>query len=304
MKALNEKREEKSTVMKDKLKEKEERLKELEKKNNQERKLIIKKLERMQQKKNELDRLKEEKLVKLRNLRDSKFERMRTNKSAIEEREKKRRENILFDEEEKFDRALNRENKNDSIKSNSRHKTIGLQKSKEEKMKYFLKEMNLLKNQSIMKKNERQKKQMYIAKLRKEAEEDICYICEDKLRNKEILCVVEDPKTVISIEKLGIYNGYYHVLNGLIQTLDGINPEDIRLDKLIKRIEDNKFKEIIIAVKPCLEGEMTALYINNVLNGMNIEVSRLASGIPMGADMEYIDPITLEKAFDNRKKLS
>lgn len=135
-------------------------------------------------------------------------------------------------------------------------------------------------------------------------EEDICYICEDKLRNKEILCVVEDPKTVISIEKLGIYNGYYHVLNGLIQTLDGINPEDIRLDKLIKRIEDNKFKEIIIAVKPCLEGEMTALYINNVLNGMNIEVSRLASGIPMGADMEYIDPITLEKAFDNRKKLS
>ena len=111
------------------------------------------------------------KLVKLRNVRDSKFERMRPNKSAIEEREKKRRENILFDEEEKFDRALNRENKNDSIKSNSRHKTIGLQKSKEEKMKYFLKEMNLLKNQSIMKKNDRQKKQMYIAKLRKEAEE-------------------------------------------------------------------------------------------------------------------------------------
>jgi len=136
------------------------------------------------------------------------------------------------------------------------------------------------------------------------SEDDICYICNDNLRNKDYLCVVEDPKTVISIEKLGTFNGYYHVLNGLIQTLDGVNPEDIRIDKLIKRLEENNFKEVIIAVKPCLEGEMTALYINNVLSGMNITVSRLASGIPMGADMEYIDPITLEKAFDNRKKIS
>lgn len=136
------------------------------------------------------------------------------------------------------------------------------------------------------------------------SEEELCSICSDKTRNSNYLCVVEDPKTVISIEKLGIYNGYYHVLNGLIQTLDGINPEDIRIDKLIKRIEKNKYKEIIIAVKPCLEGEMTALYINNVLSGMGVEISRLASGIPMGADMEYIDPMTLEKAFDNRKKIS
>ena len=136
------------------------------------------------------------------------------------------------------------------------------------------------------------------------SEEDLCSICRDKTRNKDYLCVVEDPKTVISIEKIGTYNGYYYVLNGLIQTLDGINPEDIRIDKLIKRLEENQFKEVIIAVKPCLEGEMTALYINNILSGMNVVVSRLASGIPMGADMEYIDPITLEKAFDNRKKIS
>ena len=135
-------------------------------------------------------------------------------------------------------------------------------------------------------------------------ESEICSICEDNLRNSDYLCVVDDPKTVISIEKLGTFHGYYHVLNGLIETLDGINPEDIRLDKLIKRIENSKFKEIIIAVKPCLEGEMTALYISNILSGMNVEVTRLASGIPMGADMEYVDAITLEKAFDNRKKLS
>ena len=134
------------------------------------------------------------------------------------------------------------------------------------------------------------------------SENDICYICDDKLRNTDSLCVVEDPKAVISIEKLGVFNGHYHVLNGLISTLDGINPEDIRLDKLIKRINENNYKEVIIAVKPCLEGEMTALYINNVLSGFDIIISRLASGIPMGADMEYIDAITLEKAFDNRKK--
>lgn len=136
------------------------------------------------------------------------------------------------------------------------------------------------------------------------SENDLCYICSDNLRNPDYLCIVEDPKSVISIEKQGIFNGYYHVLNGLISTLDGINPEDIRLDKLIERINQNNFKEIIIAVKPCLEGEMTALYINSVLSGMGIVVSRLASGIPMGADMEYIDAITLEKAFDNRKKIS
>ncbi len=135
-------------------------------------------------------------------------------------------------------------------------------------------------------------------------EDKVCYICKDTTRNSDYLCVVEDSKAIISIEKLGIYHGYYHVLNGLISTLDGVNPEDIRLDKLIERIQNGKIKEVILAVKPCLEGEMTSLYINNVLADTNILVSRLASGIPMGADMEYIDAITLEKAFDNRKKIS
>lgn len=136
------------------------------------------------------------------------------------------------------------------------------------------------------------------------SENEICDICNDKTRNKDLLCLVEDPKTVFSIEKLGTYNGYYHVLNGLISSLNGINPEEIRLDKLIDRIEKNNFKEVIIAVKQCIEGEMTALYIKNILSDMNIKVSRIASGIPMGADMEYIDSLTLEKAFDNRKTIS
>ncbi len=136
------------------------------------------------------------------------------------------------------------------------------------------------------------------------SEGDICPICEDKLRDKDTLCVVEDPKTIFLIEKTGLYHGYYHVLNGLISSFDGISPEQLNLHKLIERIENNKFKEIIVAVKPCIEGEMTALYINNILSGMNVSVTRLASGIPMGADMDYVDALTLERAFDNRKDIS
>lgn len=136
------------------------------------------------------------------------------------------------------------------------------------------------------------------------SENDICEICTDQGRNGDLLCVVEDPKTVFSIEKIGTFNGYYHVLNGLISSLNGIDPAELRLDKLIERIQNGAYKEVIIAVKQCIEGEMTALYINNILSGMNIKVTRIASGIPMGADMEYIDSLTLEKAFDNRKSIS
>ena len=135
-------------------------------------------------------------------------------------------------------------------------------------------------------------------------EGDICDICSDSTRNSDFLCLVEDPKTVFSIEKLGTYNGYYHVLNGLISSFNGINPDELRLDKLIERIDSGRFKEVIIAVKQCIEGEMTALYIKSVLSGMNIKVTRIASGIPMGADMEYVDSLTLEKAFDNRTTIS
>ena len=136
------------------------------------------------------------------------------------------------------------------------------------------------------------------------SEGDICTICDDSSRNHDLLCLVEDPKTVFSIEKLGIYKGYYHVLDGLISSFNGINPDELKLSSLIKRIENEKYKEIIIAFKQCIEGEMTALYINNILSDMNIKVTRIASGIPMGADMEYVDSLTLEKAFDNRKTIS
>ena len=130
-------------------------------------------------------------------------------------------------------------------------------------------------------------------------EDDLCYICSDNLRDSNILCVVEDTKSVFLFEKLGMFNGKYHVLDGLISPLDGINPEDIGLDKLIDRIHSEKFDEIIFAFKPSIEGETTALYVKKILDGLNIKITRLASGVPIGADMEYIDSLTLERALNN-----
>ncbi len=134
-------------------------------------------------------------------------------------------------------------------------------------------------------------------------ENDICSICSDQTRNEDILCVLEDAKNIYLFEKIGCYNGYYHVLDNLISPLEGINPEDIGLEKLLKRIKNSNFKEVIIAVKPSIEGETTSSYIKKILEGLNIKVTRIASGIPMGADMEYIDSITLERALSDRKEI-
>lgn len=134
-------------------------------------------------------------------------------------------------------------------------------------------------------------------------EESVCSICSDSFRNNDVLCVVEDVKSLFLFQKLGIYNGLYHVLNGLISPLDGINPEDIALDKLLDRIRKGNFREIILAFKPSVEGETTALYIKKILEGLDLTISRIASGIPIGADMEYIDAMTLERALADRKNL-
>ena len=132
-------------------------------------------------------------------------------------------------------------------------------------------------------------------------EDDVCYVCNNKLRDNELLCVVEDTKSVFLFERLGMFNGKYHVLEGLINPLEGINPEDIGLSKLIDRIHNEKFKEIIFAFKPSIEGETTALYIKKILEGLDVKVTRLASGVPIGADMEYVDSLTLERALNDRK---
>lgn len=132
---------------------------------------------------------------------------------------------------------------------------------------------------------------------------EICSVCSDKTRDNSTLCVVEDPKSIFLFEKLGLYRGKYHVLKGLISPLDGINPEDIELEKLIDRIKQETFNEIILAFKPSIEGETTSLYIKRILGDMNISITKIASGIPIGADMEYIDAMTLERALIDRKNV-
>ncbi len=132
-------------------------------------------------------------------------------------------------------------------------------------------------------------------------ENNVCELCNSSSnRNKEIICVVEDSKNAFLFEKSGNYNGLYHILNGLINPIEDINPEDINLLSLVKRLDEN-VKEIIIALSPSIEGETTSLYIQKILENKGIKVSRLSYGIPMGSDIEYLDPIMISKALEDRK---
>lgn len=135
-------------------------------------------------------------------------------------------------------------------------------------------------------------------------ENEICDICLNEERDKTVICVVEDSKNIITLEKMGTYNGKYHVLNGLISPINGKGPRDIEIDSLIQKVNNNDIKEVIIAISPTLEGETTALYISKLLENTKVIVSRIAYGIPMGADMEYLDPMTLSMALNNRNKIS
>ena len=136
------------------------------------------------------------------------------------------------------------------------------------------------------------------------SEEEKCEICKDKSRNKEILCVVEEPKFVNLFERLNIFDGYYHVLDGLISPIDGINPEDINISSLIDRVKKEKIEELILALKPSIEGETTSLYISKLLEKEDVKITKIAYGIPMGAEMDYVDSLTLELALENRMDIS
>lgn len=135
-------------------------------------------------------------------------------------------------------------------------------------------------------------------------ENDVCCICNDSNRDQKVICVVEDAKNVFQFEKIGSYRGLYHVLDGLISPLDNINPEDLNIKSLVERIEKDNIKEIIIAVKPSIEGETTSLYISKILEDKNVIVSKIAYGVPIGADMDYVDALTLELAIEERKNIN
>ncbi len=135
-------------------------------------------------------------------------------------------------------------------------------------------------------------------------DKDICEICNDENRNKNIICVVEDYKSLISFEKAGNYKGVYHVLNGLISPIDNVSPQDINISSLVKRIEKLDKPEIIIALRSSIEGQTTTLYIKQIFENKGVTISRLSYGIPMGAEIDYLDVLTLDKALSDRKIIS
>jgi len=136
------------------------------------------------------------------------------------------------------------------------------------------------------------------------AEAELCNICRDPRRVKDAICVVEESKDVQAIEKTREFKGYYHVLGGAISPIDGIGPDNLRIRELMSRLNDPEIKEVIIATNPNLEGEATATYLARLLAPLGITVSRLASGLPVGGDLEYADEVTLGRAFEGRRIVS
>ena len=130
-----------------------------------------------------------------------------------------------------------------------------------------------------------------------------CPICEDARRDRTTICVVEDPRDVVAIERTGEYSGLYHVLHGTISPMDGRGPDQLRVKELLHRLQDETVTEVIMATNPTVEGDYTALYLSRLLKPLNIKVTRLAYGIPVGADLEYADEITLSRSLMGRSEL-
>lgn len=135
-------------------------------------------------------------------------------------------------------------------------------------------------------------------------EEEVCSICSNKFRNDNLICVVEDYKSVFMFEKTGNYEGKFHVLNGVISPIDGITPDELNISTLLDRISKlDGEKEVIIALKPSIEGEATTLYLKKILEKYNVKITRLSYGIPMGVEIDYLDSITLDRALKDRKDI-
>ena len=132
---------------------------------------------------------------------------------------------------------------------------------------------------------------------------DGCYICDDSTRDQSILMVVSYPKDVMSLEKSGAFNGLYHVLNGEICLSKGINPQNLNLDALLNRLDKGEIKEVILATNPTVDGETTSMYLAKLLSKYSVNVTRLAYGLQMGGNLEYVDPLTLSKALEGRRKV-
>jgi len=135
------------------------------------------------------------------------------------------------------------------------------------------------------------------------SEEDMCRVCRDPRRDLSVICVVEEPKDVVAIEKTREFRGRYHVLGGAISPIDGVGPDDLRIRELMTRLADGAVTELILATDPNLEGEATATYLARLVKPLGLRVTRLASGLPVGGDLEYADEVTLGRAFEGRRTI-
>ena len=132
---------------------------------------------------------------------------------------------------------------------------------------------------------------------------EICSVCASGTRDRETICVVEDPRDVMAFERTGDYNGLYHVLHGVISPMDGVGPDGRRIKELLARLNNDEVKEVIMATNPTVEGEATAMYISKLLKPLGIKISRLAYGIPVGGDLQYADEVTLSRALKGRNQI-
>lgn len=128
----------------------------------------------------------------------------------------------------------------------------------------------------------------------------LCHICEDPTRDHGLICVVEEPKDVASVEKTGGYNGIYHVLLGVLSPLEGIGPRELKLDQFVKRVNKGNVREVILATNPNAEGDATAFYLTEILKPIKVAVTRIARGVPVGSNLEYVDQATLQRALEGR----
>lgn len=134
-------------------------------------------------------------------------------------------------------------------------------------------------------------------------EDELCEICRNSRRSRKMICVVEEPRDIWAIEKSGTYNGVYHVLMGALSPLNGVGPENLKIRELLQRVQEDEIEEIIIATNPNVEGDATAIYISGLIKPLGIPVTRIASGLPAGGDLEYADSVTLSKALAGRRPL-
>lgn len=135
------------------------------------------------------------------------------------------------------------------------------------------------------------------------SEEEVCGICRDETRERDLICIVENPVNLLHLENTGVYKGYYYVLHYLLSPKEGFGPKELGLDNLVKLIEERKIREVILALSPTLSGEATSAYIAEVLKALPITLTKLACGIPMGMEIQFADPLTLKKAFQGREHL-